>query len=63
MAAGIRNLIPQLAADKYPAGGNDAVFSTHQNVKKIPVTRRQERRSSDAARVTAAPMKMAARRQ
>jgi len=47
MAAGIRNLIQQLAADKFPAGGNDAVFSTHRNVKKIPVTRRQERRSSD----------------
>ena len=29
MAVGIRNLIPQLAADKNLAGGNDAVFSTH----------------------------------
>jgi hypothetical protein len=38
MAAGIRNLITKLAADKNTARGNDAVFSTHQNVKKIPVT-------------------------
>jgi hypothetical protein len=40
MAAGIRNLIPQPAADKNLARGIDAVFSAHQNIKKIPVTSR-----------------------
>jgi len=45
MAAGIRNLIPQLAADKILARGIDAVFSRHLRIKKIPVTTRLERRS------------------
>jgi hypothetical protein len=36
---------PQLAADKNLVRRNDAVLSTHLNVKMIPVTSRQERRS------------------
>ena len=36
----------RVAADKILARGNDSVFSTHLNAKKIPVTSRLERRSS-----------------
>jgi len=46
---------PQPAADKIPARGNVSVFSTHLNGKKIPVTGRLERRSTDGTRFTAAP--------